>query len=273
MFTIGTFADLTGVSAKKLRHYDSLGLFRPAWIDPDSQYRYYLAGQIPELQRIVALRDLGIPLAVIGTLNQGGPGSLQAELSKRKAELVAQRRQLDQRLSALEIRFEQSDDRDVVVRKRPAGIFASLTSDLAPGADLGPMFVEAETVVRELGVRAPRPPVAIDHGMTRTGERTIQILIPITRRIRPVGDIETMTTPPTLVATIIERGDYPDLADAGSWAKKWAVATGHNIIGPTWVVYIRFSAEPELNVPKNFLTDEPSEFVTEVQVPIELMRR
>ena len=62
MFTIGSFAELTGVSAKRLRHYDTLELFRPAWTDPDSHYRYYLAAQIPELQRIVALRDLGIPL-------------------------------------------------------------------------------------------------------------------------------------------------------------------------------------------------------------------
>jgi hypothetical protein len=34
------------------------------------------------------------------------------------------------------------------------------------------------------------------------------------------------------------------------------------------VVYIKFSAEPELNVPESFLTDEPSEYVTEIQVPI-----
>ena len=270
MFTIGSFADLTGVSAKKLRHYDALELFRPAWTDPDSHYRYYLAAQIPELQRIVALRDLGIPLATIGTLNQGG-ASLQNELSKRRAELVAERRELDRRLAALEIRFERSEDRDVVVRKRPGGTFASLKRDLAPDDNLGPLFIEVETVVRELGVRASRPPVAIDHGRARTGGRSIEILIPITRRIRRTGDIESITTPPTLVATSIERGDYPSLSRAGSWATKWAVATGHVITGPAWVVYIKFSAEPELNVPESFLTDEPSEYVTEIQVPIEPM--
>jgi len=270
MFTIGAFAELTGVSAKRLRHYDALELFRPAWTDPDSHYRYYLAAQIPELQRIVALRDLGIPLSTIGNLNQGG-GSLQSELSKRRAELVAERRELDRRLNALEIRFEQSEDRDVVVRKRPAGTFASLKRDLAPDDNLGPLFIEVETLVREWGVRASRPPVAIDHGRSRSGGRIIEILIPITRRIRRTGDIETVTTPPALVATTIERGDYPSLSKAGSWAKKWAIATGHAITGPTWLVYIKFSAEPELNVPESFLTDEPSEYVTEIQVPIEPM--
>jgi DNA-binding transcriptional MerR regulator len=268
MFTIGPFAELTGVSAKRLRHYDTLGLFRPAWTDPDSHYRYYLAAQIPELQRIVALRDLGIPLSAIGNLNHGG-GSLQTELSKRRAELVAERRELDRRLNALEIRFGQSEDRDIVVRKRSAGTFASLRRVLPPDDNLGPLFIEAETWVRESGVRASRPPVAIDHGRSRIGCRITEILIPITRRIRGGGDIQTVTTPSALVATTIERGNYPGLSRAGSWASKWAAATGHVITGPAWVVYIRFSAEPELNVPASFLTDEPSEYVTEIQVPIE----
>lgn len=267
MFTIGSFADLTGVSAKKLRHYDTLELFRPAWTDPASRYRYYLAAQIPELQRIVALRDLGIPLATIAALNQGGV-SLQAELAKRRAELVAQRRTLDQRLAALDIRFGQSEDRDVVIRKRPAGIWASLKKDLAPESSLGAMFVEVETVVRELGVRASRPPIAIDHGRAGADRRSIEILIPVTRKFRPAGGVATITTPPATVATTIERGDYPGISSAWSWAREWAAGTGHVITGPPWVVYIRFSAEPELNVPEIFLTDEPSEFVTEIQVPI-----
>ena len=122
-------------------------------------------------------------------------------------------------------------------------------------------------VSRESGHRGRRSP--FDHGRNRGGGRITEILIPITRRIRGVADIEVVTTPPALVATTIERGDYPGLSRAGSWARKWAAATGHMITGPAWVVYIRFSAEPELNVPESFLTDEPSEYVTEIQVPIE----
>ena len=60
MFTVGRFAELSGVSAKRLRHYDEIGLFHPAWVDPTNDYRYYVAGQIPELRRIAALRDLGV---------------------------------------------------------------------------------------------------------------------------------------------------------------------------------------------------------------------
>ncbi len=68
MFPIGQFARLAGISAKQLRAYDALGLFRPVWVDPSSAYRYYSPAQLPELRRILALRQLGMPLDEIGAL-------------------------------------------------------------------------------------------------------------------------------------------------------------------------------------------------------------
>ena len=47
------------VSARMLRHYDKCGLFRPAEIDKFTGYRLYSAEQIPQLLRIIALRDMG----------------------------------------------------------------------------------------------------------------------------------------------------------------------------------------------------------------------
>ena len=267
MFTIGAFAELTGVSAKKLRHYDGIDLFRPAWVDPGSQYRYYLASQIPELQRIVALRDLGLPLSTIAGLNQDG-SSLRQALARRRADLVAEREALDRRLAALDIRVDQAVDRDVVVRKRPAGIWASMRRLLSSGDDVGTMFFEVETVVRESGARAARPPVAIDHGAPGRG-RSVEILVPLTRTITATADIETVRTAPALVASTIERGGYPSLSRAGEWASRWVATTGYTVNGPTWVVYLRFSAEPELMVPDGFLTDDQAEYVTEIQVPIQ----
>ena len=41
--TIGRFSRLTGLTVKALRHYDELGLLRPAGVDPDTGYRSYSA--------------------------------------------------------------------------------------------------------------------------------------------------------------------------------------------------------------------------------------
>jgi DNA-binding transcriptional MerR regulator len=266
MFTIGEFVALTGVSAKKLRHYDAIGLFRPAWVDPRSSYRYYLATQIPQLQRIVALRDLGIPLATIARLVDGGD-SLEEELRRRRREILEERRSLDARLAALEIRIDLADGLDVVVRTRPPGRWASLRRVVSADTDLGSLFSEVEEVVRDAGVRAPRPPVAIGHAID--GEEVdVEILIPVTRAMSDTGSVRAVSTGRGLVATTLHLGGYPPLFPAGSWAVPWAEATGHVIDGPAWVVYLRFSAEPELELPAGYVASDPSEYVTEVQVPL-----
>ena len=64
-YRIGEFAELSGVSAKTLRHYDKLGLLRPAAVDSRTRYRGYTAAQLRELSSILALRDLGLSLTEI----------------------------------------------------------------------------------------------------------------------------------------------------------------------------------------------------------------
>jgi DNA-binding transcriptional MerR regulator len=45
MFSIGEFARLGGVSARTLRHYDEIGLLRPAAVDTGTGNRGYSAAQ------------------------------------------------------------------------------------------------------------------------------------------------------------------------------------------------------------------------------------
>ena len=59
MFKIGDFSRLAQVSVRMLRHYDKLGLLEPSYTDRFTGYRYYTIDQLPRLNRIVALNDLG----------------------------------------------------------------------------------------------------------------------------------------------------------------------------------------------------------------------
>jgi DNA-binding transcriptional MerR regulator len=68
MYGIGTVARLAQVSVRTLRHYDDLGLLRPAWVNSATGYRYYTPDQVLRLHRILVLRDLGVPLSEIGQL-------------------------------------------------------------------------------------------------------------------------------------------------------------------------------------------------------------
>ena len=62
MFSIGEFARHGRISVRMLRHYDAIGVLVPAGVDPVSGYRFYQAGQLSRLNRIIALKDLGFSL-------------------------------------------------------------------------------------------------------------------------------------------------------------------------------------------------------------------
>jgi DNA-binding transcriptional MerR regulator len=62
MFSIGEFARHGRVSVRMLRHYDATGLLRPACVDPATGYRSYQVSQLAELNRLIALKELGFSL-------------------------------------------------------------------------------------------------------------------------------------------------------------------------------------------------------------------
>src|SRR5215469_14376688 len=86
---IGDFSRLSRVSIKTLRYYDEVGLFKPIDVDRFTGYRYYSASQLPRLNRILALRDLGLSLEQIAqVLDEGvSPEQLRGMLRLKRAEL------------------------------------------------------------------------------------------------------------------------------------------------------------------------------------------
>ena len=65
MLKIGEFSKLSRVSVRMLRHYDEIGLLKPAETDRFTDYRYYREDQLPTAGRIAALKDMGFSLADI----------------------------------------------------------------------------------------------------------------------------------------------------------------------------------------------------------------
>jgi Cu(I)-responsive transcriptional regulator len=64
---IGSAAELSGISAKMVRHYESLGLL-PRVTRTDSGYRQYSAADVHTLRFIKRARDLGFSMAEIAEL-------------------------------------------------------------------------------------------------------------------------------------------------------------------------------------------------------------
>jgi predicted transcriptional regulator YdeE len=72
MLTIGQMARICKISTKTLHHYEAIGLFMPAEIGRENQYRYYQPLQIELLRKIVFFRSLGLGLEVIRELHESG---------------------------------------------------------------------------------------------------------------------------------------------------------------------------------------------------------
>ncbi len=72
MFKIGEFSKLSQVTVKTLRYYDESGLLKPAEVGRFTSYRYYSADQWPRLNRVLALKELGLLLGQIARLLDEG---------------------------------------------------------------------------------------------------------------------------------------------------------------------------------------------------------
>ena len=77
MLSIGRFARLSGLTVKALRHYDEIGLLRPAYVDEWTGYRWYEQSQLREAVAVRRLRSLRVPLDMVAVLIQSDDESLR----------------------------------------------------------------------------------------------------------------------------------------------------------------------------------------------------
>jgi DNA-binding transcriptional MerR regulator len=174
MISIGDFARLGRVSVRMLRHYDALGLLRPEYVDPSSGYRYYRAAQLRRLNRIVALKDLGLQLDQVRVIvdEQVTGDQLRAMLRLRQAELEAQILEGRHRLDRVQARLRLIDAEetmthpDVITKTVPAATVVGLTATAASatqedvGPVVGPMYPPIMQHLAAAGVTPAGPSIA-----------------------------------------------------------------------------------------------------------------
>ncbi|MGG7655305.1 MerR family transcriptional regulator [Kocuria rosea] len=90
-YSISQLATMSGISARTLRHYDAIGLLAPAEIGANG-YRWYGRGQLLRLQRILLLREVGVPLGQIGQVLDGQVNEITALRAQREQILAEQHR-------------------------------------------------------------------------------------------------------------------------------------------------------------------------------------
>ncbi len=142
--SIGEIATLGQVSTRMLRHYDQIGLFRPAAVNPTTGYRSYAPSQVEDLHRIVVLKDLGFALDEVATMlaEDISEDELRGMLRLRRSQIESDIRSSEADLASVDHRLSllAGQDQDgswaseVIVKSVPARLVAEL-SELCPSFD------------------------------------------------------------------------------------------------------------------------------------------
>ena len=96
LFPIGEVSKLFHISVSSLRHYERIGLLTPAYISPDSGYRYYNTEQFEVLNTIRYLRVLDMPLSEIEDfLKNRDIDCIEEKLRQQKETVLKKQQELE----------------------------------------------------------------------------------------------------------------------------------------------------------------------------------
>jgi DNA-binding transcriptional MerR regulator len=253
MFTIGEFARLGGVSVRTLRHYDDIGLLRPATVDLDTGYRGYSAEQLGRLNRIMALKELGLSLIQARRLLDGITlDELRGMLILRRAQLEHELQEHKNQLAGVESRLgyiarEDAMPADDIVAKRIPATGVVVIAGTAPAfgpEHIVPVVNRLSGLYDQLGIHdrvKAAGPRMIFYEYGQGEDVTVCLALPVPEppgelpepaRYRVLDEIEAATTVRSGPAASIFPVVYHDLA-------RWIHERGyHQAAGPGREVWL-----------------------------------
>ncbi len=102
MMKIGEMAQFNRVSVTTLRLYDKVGILKPCYTDPETNYRYYSIHQKARLDMIQYMKELGMSLGEIREiLEKGDIQLIESTLISKKKQVKEEIAQLGLRLGAI----------------------------------------------------------------------------------------------------------------------------------------------------------------------------
>jgi DNA-binding transcriptional MerR regulator len=275
VFKIGEFSQLGQVTIRTLRHYDDLGLLKPAYIDPDSDYRYYKIEQLPRLNRIIALKELGLTLEQIAQLldDDVSADHLRGMLALRQAELAQQIEATQAQLARVAGRLRQIEQEGAVspyeiARKSvPALTVATIRQRVPTLTDMPhyrcTFYDEIYAWLTRQGIKPGGPEIALYHNEEYTEQdidMEVGIIVPASAVGQAAGRVRVYDLPaaPT-VASATHYGSLWDVCYAIIAVIAWTGANNYATSGPFRELHL-FGRENDLFQEKRL--------VVEMQLPI-----
>lgn len=267
LLPIGAFARACRLGIKALRHYDELGLLKPARVD-SSGYRYYSRSQARDAIAISLLRSLDVPLPAIKDIlrSRSNAGSMQETLAAERARIeremarsrialrCVERIMKDGALMPYEVEVRDQRGRTVVA------VEATTPPELHVEAGYE-LFGKLKTLLRAIDRPLAQPVACLlpepPDGDTMILQMTTPIEEPVDAKVvRAAGGL-VLEVPSGPFAFVTHRGPYEELGVAHHAITAWVEEHGKRTTGALIEIYENDPAEVDA-----------SELATVVGIPI-----
>ncbi|MBR6706226.1 MAG: MerR family transcriptional regulator [Clostridia bacterium] len=268
MLKIGEFSKLSRVSVRMLRHYDEIGLLKPAEIDRYTDYRYYREDQLPTAGRIAALKDMGFSLADIVRILEAYDDREKPErfFSAHWEELERSLKDTEHKMTLLDtarkrLRKEEDMSYNVTLKTIPERYAATVRMTIPRYEDEGMIWGRlAEETCRMDLVEDDPCLCAVTYLDGEYKEENVEMMAwkTVKGNYPDTAHVRFRTLPEVTVASCTYQGSYTQITDVYTAVISWMEANGYEPAEPMFNIYHVSPHE----------TQDPDEFVTEICYPV-----
>lgn len=262
MLKIGNFSRIANVSVRLLHYYEEIGLFKPSHIDAETGYRYYKTEQMMQLNKILALKDLGLSLQEIKLYvdDEISREQLQGMLKLKKSQVYQSIEEELSRLRRIEYRLEQLDSEEmpttdnVLIKTIPTQHYLSVRNQGVAINDFGLVLQSLMTAlsghnIKRLGTLTilehsetfPEKNLDLEVGFVQPAGKQLSTKALVLNDNLALSSRELPTV--TKMATLLHIGAWGTGVKGYLALGNWIETNGYEIVGATREVYIELASK------------------------------
>lgn len=267
LYRIGMFANMNRVSIKTLRYYDEQKILVPVYVDEENGYRYYEAGQMEQLQRIMALKNIGFSLDEIAKIMAGTDE--KDILIKKKQEILKEISVLTARLANVESYLAKDSlnlSTPIIIKEIPEVIVCTMEQRITSYDDLFECMPEMGAQMEEIGCVCAKPEYCFTHYLEpgyKDEDILVEVCEAVTERKADFGKLKFKVFPEIpKAACIFHKGAYNEIHKSYAMLLKYIEENEYEISGNIREFYIDGVWNKETE----------QEWLTEIQIPVRLKK-
>lgn len=263
LYKIGMFASMNRVTIKTLRYYDEQKLLVPVYVDEENGYRYYKAGQMAQLQRIIALKNMGFSIEDIRKIIGGTEE--KTLLIQKKQEILNEIAALTTKLSQVEsylARESMNLSAPVFIKEIPEVIVCTMERRIKSYDALFELMPQMGVQMERLDCQCALPEYCFTRYLEpgyKEEDILVEICEAVTEKKQDTGEITFKVFPKVpMAACIFHKGSYSTLHKSYAMLLQYIEENGYEICG---------------NIRESYIDgiwnkDTENEWLTEIQIPV-----